>query len=53
MRDDSTVQQYVVLPARGIVATEASASREIRSYLISLHSAMSNPAALKRPHKRS
>jgi subtilisin family serine protease len=51
MRDDSIVQQYVVLPARGIVATEASASREIRSYLISLHSSMNNPGTLKRPQK--
>ena len=47
----SSVQQYVMLPARGVVATEATASREVRSYLISLHGSLNTGGALQRPQK--
>ena len=51
MPADSTLQQYVMLPARGVVATEATASPEARTYLVSLHGSVSFTGALRRPRK--
>lgn len=48
MPADSTLQQYVMLPARGIVATDATASQEARTYLVSLQGSVSFRGALKR-----
>ena len=48
MSDNSRVQQYVMLPARGVMATAATASQEARSYLVSLHRAASATRSIRR-----
>ena len=40
MPASSHTQQYIVLPPRGMVATDMTASHATQTYLVSLHSAM-------------
>jgi hypothetical protein len=51
MSANSRVQQHVMLPARGMVATAATASQKARRYLVSLHRAAEIGRSVRRPAK--